>query len=47
MLLFNMQRPDMAVDTHIFRLAQRAGWVPTETEVKRFNKVSNAGRHTA
>eukprot|EP00045_Choanoeca_perplexa_P006897 m.60156 g.60156 ORF g.60156 m.60156 type:complete len:247 (+) comp13839_c0_seq2:183-923(+) len=40
MLLFNMQRPDLAVDTHIFRLAQRAGWVPAESEIKRFNKAS-------
>eukprot|EP01147_Barroeca_monosierra_P009135 gene9135-1433_t len=38
-LLFNLQRPDMAVDTHVFRLAQRAGWVPTDGDVRKHNRV--------
>jgi endonuclease III len=39
MLMFNMRRPDMAVDTHIHRLAVRAGWVPSTAMVKRRNKA--------
>lgn len=33
-LLFGMGRPDFAVDTHIFRLAQRLGWVPAQGSFK-------------
>jgi len=29
-LLFNLQRPDFAVDTHVFRLTSAAGWVPSQ-----------------
>ncbi|EGD82416.1 hypothetical protein PTSG_03059 [Salpingoeca rosetta] len=39
LLLFAMQRPDMAVDTHVFRLAKRAGWVPSDVEVRKHNRV--------
>lgn len=31
-LLFCLQRPSFAVDTHVFRLCQYLGWVPKETQ---------------
>ena len=31
-LLFCLQRPSFAVDTHVFRLCQYLGWVPKEVE---------------
>ena len=37
-LLFNMQRPDFAVDTHVFRLACAAGWVPCGKDVRSHNR---------
>ena len=33
-LLFCMQRPSFAVDTHVFRLTRWLGWVPTDAQVK-------------
>mmetsp|Transcript_29786 Transcript_29786/g.46735 ORF Transcript_29786/g.46735 Transcript_29786/m.46735 type:complete len:394 (+) Transcript_29786:192-1373(+) len=36
-LLFCLQRPDFAVDTHVFRLSKLAGWVPDEKTWKSHN----------
>ena len=33
-LLFCMQRPSFAVDTHVFRLTRWLGWVPTDAQAK-------------
>lgn len=33
-LLFCMQRPSFAVDTHVFRLTKWLGWVPTDAQAK-------------
>ena len=44
-LLFNLQRPDFAVDTHVFRLASAAGWVPAESDVRAHNaRIQAAGK---
>jgi len=43
-LLFNLQRPDFAVDTHVFRLACAAGWVPSEAAVKSHNHNCGVGK---
>jgi len=37
-LLFCMQRPSFAVDTHVFRLTRWLGWTPSDAEVKRMAK---------
>lgn len=37
-LLFCMQRPSFAVDTHVFRLTQWLGWVPTDAQAKAMMK---------
>ena len=34
MLLFCLQRPSFAVDTHVFRLCRYLGWVPSDAEAK-------------
>ena len=34
-LLFCLQRPSFAVDTHVFRLCRYLGWVPPDSEVKK------------
>ena len=34
-LLFCLQRPSFAVDTHVFRLCKYLGWVPPDNEVKK------------
>ncbi|PNS14052.1 hypothetical protein CAC42_6565 [Sphaceloma murrayae] len=33
-LLFCLQRPSFAVDTHVFRLCRYLGWVPSDAEAK-------------
>lgn len=33
-LLFCMQRPSFAVDTHVFRLTRWLGWVPTDAQAR-------------
>jgi len=38
-LLFCMQRPSFAVDTHVFRLTKWLGWVPTEQKAKAMAKA--------
>jgi len=38
-LLFCMQRPSFAVDTHVFRLTRWLGWTPSDTELKRMAKT--------
>ncbi|GAB7345442.1 hypothetical protein MBLNU457_3774t1 [Dothideomycetes sp. NU457] len=34
-LLFCLQRPSFAVDTHVFRLCRYLGWVPPDSKVKK------------
>ena len=41
-LLFCMQRPSFAVDTHVFRLVSWLGWVPGESGVRRMAKDAKA-----
>ncbi|KAB8336907.1 hypothetical protein FH972_021214 [Carpinus fangiana] len=38
-LLFCMQRPSFAVDTHVFRLTKWLGWVPTDQQAKAMAKA--------
>lgn len=38
-LLFCMQRPSFAVDTHVFRLTKWLGWVPTDQKAKAMAKA--------
>ena len=54
-LLFCMQRPSFAVDTHVFRLTKWLGWVPSDQKAKSLanamaketgNKPKNAGSVT-
>jgi len=37
-LLFCMQRPSFAVDTHVFRLTRWLGWTPSDSAIKRMAK---------
>ena len=41
-LLFCMQRPSFAVDTHVFRLVAWLGWVPSPSAVRRMGKEAKA-----
>lgn len=41
-LLFCMQRPSFAVDTHVFRLVSWLGWVPSASAVRRMGKEAKA-----
>lgn len=43
-LLFCMQRPSFAVDTHVFRLLQYLRWLPTPSSGVRLSEI-NAFRH--
>lgn len=38
-LLFCMQRPSFAVDTHVFRLTKWLGWVPTDAQARRMARA--------
>ena len=38
-LLFCMQRPSFAVDTHVFRLTKWLGWVPSDAKAKALAKA--------
>lgn len=37
-LLFCMQRPSFAVDTHVFRLTRWVGWTPSDSQVRGMGK---------
>ncbi|CAF9912038.1 MAG: hypothetical protein GOMPHAMPRED_007531 [Gomphillus americanus] len=41
-LLFCMQRPSFAVDTHVFRLVSWLGWMPSPSAVRRMGKEAKA-----
>ena len=41
-LLFCLQRPSFAVDTHVFRLVSWLGWVPTQEEAQRMANAAAA-----
>lgn len=40
--LFSLKRPVMAVDTHVFRVTQRLGWISAKTSSERAHQVLQA-----
>ncbi len=43
-LLFCLQRPSFAVDTHVFRLVSWLGWVPTQVEAQKMANAAAAAK---
>jgi endonuclease-3 len=41
-LAFSLERPALPVDTHVYRVGQRLGWIPPKTNVERAHEAMDA-----